>query len=121
MSFRRLLEFAKIGTLTKKCYDIIVWTNDSGNIPHFHIIDSNTQGNIFNSCIRIDKAEYFNHEGKTDKLNSQLRKDLVNFLLSTDEDLGISNWILLVSEWNRNNSNIKININTQMPDYIKLK
>lgn len=121
MSFRRLLEFAKIGTLTKKCYDIIVWTNDSGNIPHFHIIDSNTRGNIFNSCIRIDKAEYFNHEGKTDKLNSQLRKDLVNFLLSTDEDLEISNWILLISEWNRNNSNIKISINSQMPDYINLK
>ena len=58
---KMLLEMAQIGTFNK--YTIIVWTNDSGNIPHFHIVDSSTRGEEFHTCIKIEKPEYFHHSG----------------------------------------------------------
>lgn len=33
-----LLEMAKVGPLNDELV-IYIWTNDGGNIPHFHIVD----------------------------------------------------------------------------------
>jgi hypothetical protein len=113
-----LLEMAQIGTFNK--YTIIVWTNDSVNIPHFHIVDSSTRGEEFHTCIKIEKAEYFHHSGKEGVLNSKQRKSLVDFLKKHfDEDT--SNWEYLIMTWNANNSNMKLSKKIQMPDYTNIK
>ncbi|MBR1962255.1 MAG: hypothetical protein IKA26_04795, partial [Alistipes sp.] len=44
-----LLEMAKVGPLNDKLV-IYIWTNDGGNIPHFHIVDKSTMGNEFHTC-----------------------------------------------------------------------
>ena len=115
---KMLLEMAQIGTFNK--YTIIVWTNDSGNIPHFHIVDSSTRGEEFHTCIKIEKPEYFHHTGKEGVLNSKQRKSLVDFLKNTfDEDT--SNWEYLIMTWNANNSNKKLSKKMPMPDYTNIK
>ena len=113
-----LLEMAQIGTFNK--YTIIVWTNDSGNIPHFHIVDSSTRGEEFHTCIKIEKPEYFHHTGKVDVLNSKERKSLVDFLKNPiDED--ISNWEFLIMSWKSNNLNKNLSKKLPMPDYTNIK
>lgn len=112
-----LLEMALIGNVDE--YAISIITNDSGNIPHFHIVDKSTMGNKFHTCIKIEKAEYFHHTGKENILNSKLRKELIKFLKSETE-LGITHWKYLVATWNKNNSNRKLPIEIPMPDYTAL-
>ena len=71
-------------------YLIYVNSNDSSYIPHFHMVDKNSRGKDkkkgFHTCIRIDKPEYFNHEGKEDRLNSGQIKELVKFLSQLFKD-----------------------------------
>ena len=115
-----MLEMARIGDMGE--YSIYVRSNDNGNLPHFHIVDSNTLGNNFHTCIQILDNAYFFHTGKEDKLNSKGRRDLIEFLLAPDED-GVfeSNWVHLVYEWNKNNNRRKIDKNSPMPDYRIMK
>lgn len=112
------LEISQIGTFNK--YTIIVWTNDSGNIPHFHILDKTTLGDKFHTCIKIETSEYFHHTGKEDLLNHKERKELMKFLNSNDK-WGEQIWVVLLKEWERNNSNISIDINQTIPDYTNIK
>ena len=111
-------EMAQIGTFSK--YTIIVWTNDPGNTPRFHIVDSSTRGEKFHTCLKIESPEYFHHSGKEDVLNNKERKELLKFLNSKDK-WGEQNWVVLLKEWDRNNSNYSIDINQVIPDYLKLK
>ncbi len=112
-----LTEVSQVGTFNN--YTIIVWTNDTGNIPHFHIVDSSTYGNKFHTCIKIEKAEYFHHSGKEDVLNHKERKELMKFLNSNDK-WGEQNWVVLLKEWERNNSNMSIDIKQPIPDYTNI-
>ena len=112
-------EIAQIGIMDNK-FVIVVWTNDPGNIPHFHIIDKATRGSEFHTCVKIESPEYFEHTGKEDKLNSKQRKALIDFFNSADK-WGENNWIVLLKEWERNNSNYEIGLDVKMPDYTKLK
>lgn len=113
-----LLEMARIGFMTPKL-EIYVNTDDGGNIPHFHIRDYATKGNEFHTCIEIKRNWYFHHTGEEDLLNGKLRKRLIDFL-SEEDEYGEQNWVLLVKEWNRNNSNIKVNLDTPMPNYMTI-
>ncbi|MBR4046136.1 MAG: hypothetical protein IKK05_04455 [Alistipes sp.] len=99
-------------------YAISINTNDGDYIPHFHIKDTNFNGNKFHTCIKIEKAEYFHHTGKENILNSKLRKELIKLLKSKTE-LGITHCEYLVATWN-NNSNKKLPIEIPMPDYTAL-
>ena len=114
-----LLEMAKIGEIDE--FSIFVYSNDNGNIAHFHIVDSNTLGSQFSCCVCIESLNYFYHTGKEDKLNSKLRKLLIRFLQSPEEE-GIfnTNWDALLYEWNKNNSRRKVSRELEMPDYTKL-
>lgn len=113
-----LNEMARIGFV--KDLEIYVRTNDAGKVPHFHICDRETNGDKFHTCVRLDKAEYFHHTGKTDVLNSQQRKALVEFM-STQCKYGLfSNWSFTLMLWNANNSDVEIDLDAPMPDYIKL-
>lgn len=110
-----LNEMARVGYLNNKL-EIYVNTNDGGNIPHFHIRDISTKGNVFHTCVQIEHNIYFHHTGKENILNSKERKLLNDFLKSNDK-YGELNWKVLIKEWNRNNSNIEVDINTPQPDY----
>lgn len=124
--FTKLEEMAyKIGT-TNDSYIIYVNSNDGGNIPHFHYVDVNSLGSNkkgFHSCIRIDKAEYFNHEGKEDKLNSKQKKELQKFLQQPfrDKRVKMTNYEFIVMTWNDNNSSVILDENIKMPNYLNLK
>lgn len=116
---RYLMEMANIGSIDNKLVAIIRM-NDPGNIPHFHIVDKATLGRDFHTCIGIETPEYFHHEGKEDVLNSKQRKNLNDFLKNKNE-LGVTNWKYLVTTWNINNSNKKVDKDITQPDYTKLK
>lgn len=116
-----LLEMAKVGNFSDKA--IYVRSNDGGNLPHFHVVDSSTLGNEFHSCIKLLEPEYFIHEGKEDKLNSSEKKRLVKFLKSNSTSKRFSsftNWEVLVTLWNMNNSDRDIDEDAEMPDYTRL-
>lgn len=116
---RYLMEMANIGSIDNKLVAIIRM-NDPGNVPHFHMVDKVTLGRDFHTCIKIESPEYFHHEGKEDVLNGKQRKNLNDFLKNKNE-LGVTNWKYLVTTWNINNSNKKVDKDITQPDYTKLK
>ena len=104
--------------------EVYVNTNDAGSIPHFHLRDSDNWDK-FHTCIRIDKAEYFLHEGKEDILNSRQQKELQEFMeskvaIKKYSDKFENNWELVCFLWDMNNSNISIPEGTKMPNYLEL-
>ena len=115
---KMLLEMAKVGPLNDELV-IYIWTNDGGNIPHFHIVDKATMGNEFHTCIKIMSAEYFHHTGKEDVLNSKQKKTLMKFFTMSDK-WGDNYWDIVLQEWNRNSSKIEVDRNFPTPDYTKL-
>lgn len=104
-------------------YEVYVNTNDEGNIPHFHFTDAK-EWDKFHTCICIDKAAYFHHTGKEDVLNSSLRKSLQKFMTSPVKlkklkDKFTSNWELVCSMWDLNNSSMELD-DIKQPDYREL-
>lgn len=116
-----LEEMATVGK-TNDNYDIIIYTNDPGKIPHFHYFDDETRGNKFHTCIRLDSAKYFHYGNKTDKLNSKQKKELISFLNSPHKRYKEeTNWQHLIYLWNdENNSDVQIDEDISMPDYKEL-
>lgn len=115
-----LLEMARVGFIDGD-YEVYIHTDDPGNIPHFHIWDTETRGQNFHTCIKIAAPEYFHHTGKEDFLNSKLKKALIIFLQAKSKNKRYNtNWEYLVSMWNDNNSSINIPEDIIMPDYMKL-
>lgn len=116
-----ILGMARVG-FTSDRFEIYVNTNDGGKIPHFHYRNA-TDWNKFHTCIRIDKAEYFIHDGKEDILNTRQLRNLYRFLKS---DVVISryknkfknNYELICFLWDLNNSDIQLPEDIQMPDYL---
>ena len=53
---------------------------DEGEIPHMHICDDETDGKKIQTCVCLDKIEYFHHTGKEDILTPKQKKYLVDFL-----------------------------------------
>lgn len=125
---QELKEMARVGFLRDKKrkdketkYEVYVNTEDGGDKPHFHL-RYDTDWDKFHTCIRIDCCEYFEHEGKEDKLDSNMRKQLVQFLkMENEDDETKTNWDIVVIEWNRNNSKRKVDKNIEMPNYLLLK
>ena len=114
-----LSEMSRIGFIGN--YEIFIRTDDPGKYPHFHIWDRETRGQKFHTCVRLDDAKYFHHTGKEGVLNSKERKSLVAFLKLKHKYLEISNWMYLINEWNNNNSDVELDMNLLMPDYLNLK
>ena len=104
--------------------EVYVNTNDAGKIPHFHLRDS-VEWEKFHTCVRIDSAEYFLHEGKEDILNSKQRKDLDRFMrskvtLKKYKDKFDNNWELVCFLWDMNNSDVMIPDDIEQPNYLEL-
>lgn len=121
IDIHKLDEMARVG-FTKNNIEILIYTDDPGKIPHFHFFDRNKDKDN-EGCIRIDKPEYFNHNGKDLKLNSSQRKELIDFLKSDHKGKRFNgtNWEFIVQMWNDNNSDVEMDEDTPMPDYKLLK
>ena len=79
-------------------------------------------GEKFSSCVKLESSEYFPHGGKyKDKFNYKERKAFDEFMNKYEEDFKMTNFEYCLREWNRNNSNHKIDLVFQKPDYTKLK
>lgn len=116
-----LLEMARVG-ITSDNYEIVVFTDDGGKIPHFHMRDAVTKGHKFHTCIRFDSVRYFHRGNKQDTLNSKERKDLVKFLSGKCHNKRYkTNWEYALSMWNDNNSDTYIDENSTMPNYLELR
>lgn len=104
--------------------EVYVNTNDAGKIPHFHLRDS-VEWDKFHTCVRIDSAEYFLHEGKEDVLNSGQRKELDKFMrskvtLKKYKDKFNNNWELVCFLWYMNNYDVMIPDDIEQPNYLEL-
>lgn len=122
-SLQNIEAMARVG-FTSDRYEIYVNTNDGGKIPHFHYRDAN-DWNKFHTCIRIDRPEYFHHDGKSDVLNSKQKRALQKFMkskvsLNRYKDKFSNNWELICFMWDINNSDIQIDDIIQQPNYINL-
>ena len=120
--------------LESKCgefgdYYIYVNSDDSGNIPHFHMKDTNTDGKKFHTCIQLTKNNYFLHEGKTKVISSsKIRKELCKLLKSKPtkipkeiqhiKPLPKTVWEMMCYLWNTSYRSQYINLKTtKIPDY----
>ena len=121
---RELLnEMARVGYMGKKNeFEIYVRTDDPGHIPHFHLRDSSTQGQVFETCVELKSNKYFHHGSYDDVLNSSQRKELAKFMESPNEYFP-NNYMATVYAWNSNNSCEKVvpnkddNGNVIIPNY----
>ena len=121
------MEMAVRVGVTDDSYLIYVNTDDGGKIPHFHYVDENSRGKNrktgFNSCVKIESAEYFCHGKYCDRLNTKQRKELQEFLSSPFEKPRFhgTNWDYIVMLWNMNNSDVEVSEDMNMPDYRNLR
>lgn len=115
-------EMARVGLLGE--YDIVVYTDDPGFVPHFHIIDKATRGFEFDCCVKLETNEYFNHGGHEDILSRHDRNNLYDFMLQPHRNVHYrNNYEYAVNLWNDNNSSSYVQINEDnngniiVPDY----
>ena len=107
----RLDEMARVGFIDGE-YEVYVWTDDPGNIPHVHIRDTNSKGQNFETCVQLKTNKYFLHGPYTDRLNSKQRKAFAEFMTSPSRNKRYStNYEYAVDMWNDNNSSIILELN----------
>ena len=113
-----LLEMSSCGEI-KGLY-IVIWKNDGGWIPHFHIYNNqNPKKATFDACLKIETPEYFKHGHHTDVLNSKQMKLLLELLNSNFNDKN-TYWEMVINNWNLNNSKQTVPFDLPMPDYMSL-
>ena len=82
-------------------YQIYVYGKE-GATPHFHFIRGSYPNPEWNSCIKIEKAEYFLH-GNCDHVLIRKEKTILMELLkmkNKDPEVNGSNWDKIIDEWN---------------------
>lgn len=113
-----LREMARVGRAGR--YEIRVYGGE-GHIPHFHFKDTQTGRE---GCARLDAAAYFPHGRYTAALNAGERAELVKFLRSAKEPLGITQFQYICVLWNDNNPRTPLRSaprSTPMPDYENMR
>ena len=115
-----LNEMARVGFFSD--FEVWIRTDDSGNIPHFHVWDKNSKGGLFHICVKIESPEYFHHNGKEDVFNSKQKKELIEFLNEkpAKSRWHPTNWDFILTLWNANNSKVEVPEDLSIPDYTKL-
>ena len=121
----KLDEMARIGHMNQ--YEVIVYTDDMGYIPHVHIIDSATRGREFDTCVMLEDSKYFLHGRHRDTFNNKQCKEFDDFMRQPHRNIHYrNNYEYAVNLWNDNNSNSYVQIvedkngNVIMPDYKRL-
>lgn len=115
-------EMARIGKMNT--FDIVVYTDDMGYIPHVHIIDSATRGEEFDTCVRLETNQYFLHGRHQDMFNTRQCKEFNEFMKQPHRNIHYrNNYEYAVNLWNDNNSNSYVQLkedeegNIIMPNY----
>lgn len=123
MKQKQLNEMARVGIMNN-IYDVIVYTDDRGYIPHVHIIDRTTKGEEFNCCVRLEANRYFKHGSHQDEFNSSQCKLFNDFMHQPCRSPKYrNNYEFAVEMWNANNSNSYVQITEDengdiiMPNY----
>lgn len=114
-------------------YEVHIRQWDNGNKFHCHIIDKETQGDKFHTCVELFDNRYYWHEGKTDVLDSKMRTMFNTFMrqkytgkrIFPQQKGTINNWQALCYLWNQTN-NKKIDPKSiydlrNIPDYSVIK
>lgn len=106
------------GFYGNKKYKLYVYSEKGSRPPHFHIIDSKTNGKMFNMKIRIkdltimsvkDVENNFSKSSKDipwDGYND-IRKKLIEYLKDINT-IGLNNYVSLVNTWNNMNSHNEV-------------
>lgn len=123
----RFDEMARVGFIGGE-YEVYVWTDDSGNIPHVHVRDTNSRGENYETCVRLESNEYFLHGHYKDRMNSSMRKAFNAFMNEPCKNQRYqNNYDFAVDMWNSNNSSATVTPqydtegNIVVPDYTSLK
>lgn len=123
----RLDEMARVGFMGNN-YDVIVWTDDPGYIPHVHVRDTSTKGKNFDTCIMLGDNKYFLHNNHMDKMNSKMCKMFNDFMHQPSRNVHYrNNYEHAVNLWNDNNSESYIQIQEDengdviVPDYTHIE
>jgi hypothetical protein len=122
---QRLDEMSRVGFMEQ--YDVIVYTDDMGYVPHVHVIDRATHGQDFDTCICLNSTDYFLHGKHNDIFNTKDRKRFAEFMLEPSRNIHYrNNYEAAVNLWNDNNSKTYVQIiedesgNIIVPDYTLL-
>lgn len=125
---RSVYGMARIGWVpanSNKTIEVYVWTNDPGRTPHFHVRKyGKNNRSEWEVCILYESCDYFMHGKYKGKLSSrQIAKELDRMLRQIDPNSRNSEtyWQTAISEWNRNNSKVVLDLNLEQPDYTKLE
>jgi len=84
-------------------------------MKHFHFYRGKDRK--AGGCIRLDKPEYFPHDGHTDTLGEDEVLDLVKFLQTVNPEGGWTIWKTILFLWNTQNLDCKIEMNAPIPPY----
>ena len=92
-------------------------------VPHFHIWDNDTNGQVFHTCICINEVKYFHHTGHENVLNENQKQELMAFLRKSPPNKRYkTHWEYICSMWNDNNPTLsQVDESTDAPDYRKLQ
>ena len=125
-SNKDLQEMARVGWVplgTTKNIEVYVHTDDSGDIPHFHVRKYGKNNNFeWEVCIKFESAEYFEHGRYKGKLPKSVTSELDSMLRTVNmRRRGLTYWQSAVDDWNNNNSKKFLNPDLEQPDYTKLK
>lgn len=116
---KHLQEMARIGNVGTFLISVF---SDEGPTPHFHFMNTKTGAQ---GCIKILECSYFKHGKYQAELNSGERKEIQQFLeKQTFDEIyrdGTTNFKVICHEWNKNNPEHTIGIDTKLPDYRKLQ
>ena len=119
----RLDEIARVGFING-ALEVYVWTDDAGKIPHVHVRDTNSNGDEFETCVKLQENDYFLHGHYTDTMNSKQRKEFDAFMRAKPSTPKYdTNYELAVEMWNLNNSDVMVTPpidsegNIIIPDY----
>lgn len=110
---------------TDDCYEVFIVTDDYmlSDVPHFHYRRKEKNKKMeFHTCIRLDKAEYYNHTGNEDVLSDTQKENLMKFLQEFSKNKRYQdNWKYMLSSWNHQNRyKIVIDENLAIPNYMEL-
>lgn len=121
-----LTEMARVGWIPSnqpKGIEVYVHTDDSGNVPHFHVRKYGDHNKFeWEVCVRYDSANYFEHGPYKGKLPTKIAKELDKMLREKNPKsiAGLTYWQSAVEDWNNNNSDVELDPNIEQPDYTTL-
>jgi hypothetical protein len=121
-----LQEISAVGRYESDTLHEVAVFEYAGPNPHLHVWwgakrpeDAKPDCHV---CVRLDRPEYFIHEGKTGVFHSKTEEAaLIEFLGAQHKSLpGSTNFGFAVALWNASNPDWEIPSNLPMPDYTRL-